>query len=89
MADEITNVKRKAVQEIKWLANSLKGLLELADALQEPADLEKETAALRAEISALKVERADLTNLQTEIAVATAKRDSIFAEIEGMRQRLG
>jgi hypothetical protein len=47
------DVKRRALREIKWLSNSLRGMMELADELADVADLQKEATALRVEIEAM------------------------------------
>jgi hypothetical protein len=81
------SVFHQATREIRWLANSLKGMLAVADELHDLATLEKERDAFRAEIDALKVERKNYTDLTAEVAAAKSELARVRAEIDTVKAR--
>jgi hypothetical protein len=89
MAEEANRgqVLHNAVREVKWLANSLKGLSALAEELQEPLDIQKDVDALKAELVALRAERKNYTDLAAETAALRTEKASLVAEIEGIKAR--
>ena len=81
------DVKRRALREIKYFANSLKGMMALADDLEDVANLEKEANTLRAEVDDLRGQRALLTALQGEISAAKSELGKITAEIDSVKAK--
>lgn len=77
------NVERQAVKDIKFLASTMRGLIELADLLGDAADLSKLRANLQVEIEDLTKHR---DKLQGETGDLQAAHATVRDEMESNRR---
>jgi hypothetical protein len=84
--------KRRAAREIRWLANSLKGMLALADQLGEEADLDKLAAARDARLAAVEAKLATLephlADVETQLALKAPKLAAIESRLLELRRNM-
>ena len=87
MSDEtaIQDTKRKAVREIRWLANSLRGLTALADELDELADIEKEERLARERLDQLQAAAQKLEGVEANLVEKRAELKRVTDDLARVR----